>query len=190
VGLMLAPEIGTLYVHSIGSQRRQTNPAGLAQARAGPNVAATIGASERLARGRGVQILSAIAHACATTGIKRTVFVSSSHALAPRGRKLRRPTKVKPHQAQVGTAEPRSERHATRLRRRHHVRRPPKANVNPGNPAPAIGPGTAGGVPIWIMASVPPDVQLREQPPLCTSYSGDSDKPLGSRPSQPTKPPV
>jgi hypothetical protein len=92
--LMLAPEI---YVPIRLAQRRQTTPAALAQARAGPNVAATIGASERLARGRGVQTLNPIAHSCATTGIKPTVFVSSSHAA--RAQLVGQP--------QVGTAEPR-----------------------------------------------------------------------------------
>src|SRR5215470_11921234 len=32
-------------------------------------------------------------------------------------------------------------------RRRHQPRRPPPANIRPGRPAPAMGPGTAGSSP-------------------------------------------
>jgi hypothetical protein len=31
----------------------------------------------------------------------------------------------------------------TRLRRRHHARRPPQAAIRPGRPVPMTGPGTA-----------------------------------------------
>src|SRR5262245_932967 len=34
------------------------------------------------------------------------------------------------------------------FRRRHQPRRPPTAKIRPGRPAPAMGPGTAEGVPM------------------------------------------
>jgi hypothetical protein len=49
------------------------------------------------------------------------------------------------------------EAQASFCRRRHHPRRPPPANIRPGNPAPAMGPGTATGSAVMMRAKSPGD---------------------------------
>jgi hypothetical protein len=47
------------------------------------------------------------------------------------------------------------EAQASFCRRRHHPRRPPPANIRPGNPAPTMGPGTATGSAVMMRAKSP-----------------------------------